>query len=88
MDPMPKATKPLPRASLSRKRATKVDWAAVRSRLELIAGALDVPSAEVEAALKSDGALIDFVRRYRQSLDWVFCGDLVPMIRARATRTA
>jgi hypothetical protein len=81
--PMAKAAKRPQRASASRKRATTVDWAAVRSRLELIAVTLEVPSAEVEAALKSDRALIDFTYRYHQSLDWVILGDLVPMIRRR-----
>lgn len=80
---MAKAKKPVARSRASLKRASKIDWAAVRARLHLIADALELPPAEIDAALKSDHAIIAFADRYNQSLDYMVCGDLKPMIRGR-----
>ena len=52
----------------------------VVSRVELIAEALQLSDAEIEAALLSDLVLAAFARRYNQSLDWILDGDVREMI--------
>lgn len=54
---------------------------AIRARLQVIAGALDLPSSEVDEAMKSQPALIAFANRHNQSLDYIMLGNIVPMLR-------
>ena len=49
-------------------------------RIELIAGTLNLPHAEVVEATASDEGLIAFARRHNQSLDWILEGDVLGMI--------
>jgi len=59
---------------------------AVNERIEFIADVLKIPSSEVKMAKKSDADLGDFIRRYKQSFDWVICGDPSGMISWARTR--
>src|SRR5687768_13838954 len=58
----------------------KINWQEVGQRLKIVATALELPSSEVDAALKYKGKragpLVDFARRYHQSLDWLIMGDI------------
>ena len=54
------------------------------ARVELIASALGISDAEVDAALIGDRNLIQFANRYNQSLDWIIDGDVRGMIISRA----
>jgi hypothetical protein len=63
-----------------------VDWNAVRARIEVVADALRLRDAEVDAAAADEEGLIAFARRHNQSLDWLVVGDVRTMIAARAPR--
>ncbi len=63
-----------------------IDWPAIHERVEFIADTLKIPSPEVEKAKQSDDDLTDFIRRYKQSFDWVICGDPSGMISWARTR--
>ena len=58
----------------------EIDWKAIYERVEFIADTLRIPHSEVEKARQSDGDLTDFIRRYKQSFDWVIDGDPSSMI--------
>jgi len=63
-----------------------IDWPALYERVEFIADTLKIPSSEVEKAKQSEADLTDFVRRYKQSFDWVIDGDPSSMISWARTR--
>ncbi len=65
---------------------TELDWTAIYARAEFIADTLRLPYSEVEKAKVSEDELINFVRRYKQSHDWVFEGDVRSMIKRLAGR--
>jgi hypothetical protein len=62
-----------------------VDFKVIRSRLELIAEAVELDDrGEVGRAMKSWNKIIDFANRYNQSLDWIVHGDVKTLLRMRA----
>jgi len=65
---------------------TELDWTAIYARVEFIADTLRLPYSEVEKAKVSEDELINFTRRYKQSHDWVFEGDVRSMIKRLAGR--
>jgi hypothetical protein len=63
---------------------------AIRERLQIVADALRkrggdaaVTDIEMNVAATTPDALAAFAARYNQSLDWLWRGDLWPMIRER-----
>ena len=59
-----------------------LDLAAIRSRVELIVEALELPADAVERAMSNpERNLIQFAVRHGQSLDWLLRGDVRGMVR-------
>lgn len=52
----------------------------VRARIRVIGKVLRLSDAEVDAAMKTDAALISFANRHNQSLDWIVRGKAELMI--------
>ena len=63
----------------------ELDHNAVQARLEVIVDALELPHDEVALAMSSDEELISFAARHGQSLDYIWLGDVRPMLRGRPT---
>jgi hypothetical protein len=79
----------MPVSATKPKRRRKPVPAQVQERIRLIGRALELPEAEVEAACADENEMLDFVRKYNQSLDWVWAGGMASIIRGRlATRLA
>ena len=64
----------------------ELDHNAVKARLEVIVDALELPHDEVGRAMSCDEELISFAARHGQSLDYIWLGDIKPMLRSRAIR--
>ena len=71
------------RKRAERQREDDAIWNAARPRFEAVTDALRLPRsvvddifAHTEARAGRTLALIEFAMRYRQSLDWMFWGDL------------
>jgi hypothetical protein len=64
----------------------EIFWKAIHERVEFIADTLKIPSSEVEKAKQSEADMRDFIRRYKQSFDWVIDGDPSSMISWARTR--
>ncbi|HYJ43809.1 MAG TPA: hypothetical protein VEW06_05070 [Xanthobacteraceae bacterium] len=60
-----------------------LDLRAARSRVELVAEALELPFAEVESAMADpEGhSLLAFACQYGQNIDWLVLGDLSGVVR-------
>ena len=62
---------------------------ATRARVQLVVDAIkkchgrEVSQIEVYTAMATDQGLIDFARRYGQSLDWLVLGDVTGMVMTR-----
>lgn len=61
--------------------ANRVDWNVSRARVEVIADTLGLNYSEVDEALATEEALIEFAERHNQSLDWILIGDVRNLIR-------
>jgi hypothetical protein len=58
-----------------------INDAAVRERLRDIGNALDLPEGELKELLTGQqSGILDFAHKYGQSLDWIFTGDVIPML--------